>query len=420
MARKATGQVLERKRKTATVFALRFRAYGQRQYLTLGSTADGWSRPRAEEELENVLADVRRGIWQPPAPEPDAGAPAVEPTFHEFATDWFEARRPELRPNTIAAYEYELTHHLLPFFAGHRLSEITIAEVDRYRAAKVREREVGGRRLSNEMINKTLTRLAQILEVAVEYGHLDRNPAAGKRRRLKVSRPQRSYLDRAEQIAALLAGAEDLDRDGRGGNWRRPLLATLVFAGLRIGELCALRWRDVDLAGGRMRVGQSKTDAGVRDVELLPALRDELLALRVVAPDDPDAFVFGTSTGGCQNPSNVRTRTLARSIEKANARLEADELAPLPERITPHSLRRTFASLLFALGRSAPDVMEQLGHTDPKLTLRVYARAMRRDRDDAAALRSLAGIDGNVAGRAPIRGSALQRPAPGRPAGVTV
>lgn len=408
MARKPTGQVLERDRKGGTMFALRFRAYGHRQYRTLGCTADGWTRQRAEVELENVLADVRRGIWQPPAPDPEPAAPPIVPTFHEFATDWFEARRPELRPNTVAAYEYELTHHLLPFFAGHRLCEITIAEVDRYRAAKVREREAG-RRLSNEMVNKTLTRLAQILEVAVEYGHIDRNPAAGKRRRLKVSRPQRSYLDRAEQIDALLVGAADLDRNGRGGDWRRPLLTTLVFAGLRIGELCTLRWRDVDLAGGRIRVGEAKTDAGVREVELLPVLRDELVRLRMVAADDPERFVFATSTGGCQNPSNVRTRTLARSIELANARLERDGLAQLPERITPHSLRRTFASLLFALGRTAPDVMEQLGHTDPKLTLRVYARAMRRDVDDAAALRSLAGLEW-----APVGTSALQDPSAAR------
>jgi hypothetical protein len=89
---------------------------------------------------------------------------------------------------------------LLPFFAKHRLSDITVEEVDRYRRAKVREREqlavsprhidvtdkrgrrvrVRVRPLSNAIINKTLTRLAQILEEAVEYGYIDRNPARGR------------------------------------------------------------------------------------------------------------------------------------------------------------------------------------------------------------------------------------------------
>jgi len=68
-----------------------------------------------------------------------------------------------------------------------------------------------------------------------------------------------------------------------------------------------------------------------------------------------------------------------------------DELPPLPERLTPHSLRRTFASLLYALGRTPPEVMQQLGHTDPKLALRIYAKAMRRDAGEVEKLRVLAG-----------------------------
>jgi integrase len=52
----------------------------------------------------------------------------------------------------------------------------------------------------------------------------------------------------------------------------------------------------------------------------------------------------------------------------------------LPDRLTPHSLRRTFASLLFALDETPPYVMEQMGHTTPNLTLAIYPRQMdRRD-----------------------------------------
>jgi len=65
MARQATGAVLEREGKRGRTYALRFRAYGRREYLTLGGTDDGWTRARAELELENVLADVRRGLGEP-------------------------------------------------------------------------------------------------------------------------------------------------------------------------------------------------------------------------------------------------------------------------------------------------------------------------------------------------------------------
>jgi integrase len=186
MAREASGQILERNGKQGTTYAARVRAYGERHYLTLGNTHDGYTRRRAETELQNVLVDIRRGIWQPPQPAP---TPAQDPTFHEFASQWFEARRHEVSTRSAEAYSWALTRHLLPFFKDHRLTQITIAEVDRYRTGKVRERERAktGGALSNRSINDTLGLLAQVLETAVEYGHIQFNPARGRQRRLKAA-----------------------------------------------------------------------------------------------------------------------------------------------------------------------------------------------------------------------------------------
>ncbi|HLM26759.1 MAG TPA: site-specific integrase [Thermoleophilaceae bacterium] len=316
MARKATGAVVERQGTKAKAFALRFRAYGKREYLTLGTDAEGWTQARAEEELENVLADVRRGVWQPPSRQPVE--PAPDPSFHEFASEWFDRHRQELRPRSREDYAWALSHHLLPFFAGHRLSEITVAEVDRYRARKLREGT-----LAPNTLNKTLTRLAQVLEVAVEYGYLTANPARGRRRRAKSSTPQRTWLE-PEQVKPLLEGASI--RGQRGGKTTpaprmRALVATGVCAGLRVGELLALRWGEVDLASGRITVRAAKTDAGQRVVDLWPELREELFAwkskARHVGHDD---YVFATSTGKPDSRSNVG-RALRRAVERANEEL---------------------------------------------------------------------------------------------------
>jgi integrase len=83
---------------------------------------------------------------------------------------------------------------------------------------------------------------------------------------------------------------------------------------------------------------------------------------------------------------------LRATIERANANLTTRELPPLPERITPHSLRRTFASILYAIGEDPGVVMDEMGHTDPGLALRVYRQAMRRGEGDKASLRVL--VDG--------------------------
>src|SRR4051794_27544719 len=185
MPRTSTGAVLERKTKRGRVFALRFTAYGHREYVTLGTAADGWTRKTAAAELDRIMAAVKLGIWQSPRqPEVEEDRREV-PTFHVFASQWFAARRGELRQSTRLAYEWELTHHLLPLFAEYRLDQIDVALVDRYRHAKVAEE-----RLSPSSINKILGRLAQILEVAVEYDHIARNPARGRNRRLKAPRPR--------------------------------------------------------------------------------------------------------------------------------------------------------------------------------------------------------------------------------------
>jgi integrase len=81
------------------------------------------------------------------------------------------------------------------------------------------------------------------------------------------------------------------------------------------------------------------------------------------------------------------------ACERANQRLDEAEGSHLPEPVTHHYLRRTFASLVFAVGWTPPEVMEALGHIDGRLALNLYARSMRRDAADVAALRCLVGVD---------------------------
>jgi integrase len=260
---------------------------------------------------------------------------------------------------------------------------------DAYTDKHGRIRKRTRRALSVTSINKTITRLGQILEVAVEYGLIGANPAKGRRRRLKPQKPAPVWLDRAEHIEALLDAASELDhhgkakggRDQKGGLvYRRALLSTLVFSGLRIGELTALRWRDVDLADGRLTVRASKTDAGMRQVDLLPALRDELAAYKAQATSTgPNAFVFTTEAGSELIQGNIRRRVLDKAVATANEKLTEAGEVPLPEGLTPHKLRHTFASILVALGVDPGSVMDQIGHTDPGFTLRVYRHGMRRD-----------------------------------------
>jgi integrase len=141
---------------------------------------------------------------------------------------------------------------------------------------------------------------------AQEYGHIGSNPARGRRRRLKVAKPRRTWLELDEVRSLLDAAATD----------HRPLLATMILAGLRAGEACGLRWRDVELARAKLAVQKAKTDAGRRVVDLSPSLLEELKLHRARARDDAaDAPVFPTRRG------TVRDRTTsARASSKARSR----------------------------------------------------------------------------------------------------
>jgi integrase len=80
---------------------------------------------------------------------------------------------------------------------------------------------------------------------------------------------------------------------------------------------------------------------------------------------------------------------LDKAIAGADKTLAKADEAPLPDGLTPHKLRHTFASILVALGVDPGSVMDQLGHADPAFTLRIYRHGMRRDPTAKQRLRAL-------------------------------
>ena len=232
--------------------------------------------------------------------------------------------------------------------------------------------------LSNESINKTLVLLTNILDSAVERGALDTNPARGKRRRLKASRPTRRVLE-PDELAEVLATATDMDRSIRRDRQigRRPMIAVMAKAGLRVTELCQLRWRNVDVHHERLIIESAKTEAGRREVELTLDVVDELNSWRAECGDvHLDRFVFATASGKPRNKDNVRT-ILGRVVDRVNDDRERRQVISLPP-VTPHTLRRTYISLMLEAGAPLHYVMSQVGHKDSKTTLEIYAHVQNR------------------------------------------
>ena len=108
---------------------------------------------------------------------------------------------------------------------------------------------------------------------------------------------------------------------------------------------------------------------------LVPALRERIFEHRVNNPSGPAEPAFPTRNGTAQRPDNVRSRILAPVHVRANELLAADGRLPIAH-MTPHTLRRTFASILAATNVPPRRAMYLLGHTDAKLTLSVYQQVL--------------------------------------------
>jgi integrase len=448
-------------------FELRFWAGDKRESITLHERpgcecgcGGGWDERAARRELSNVLARVRVGVWQREVEQPRAAAqkPKEAPTFHEYASQWLQRRvdgvlgdRP-LSDNTRNDYLWRLRVHLLPFFGAHRLDEIDRELCLEFKAQKMREsrdlraaiaagadlRDERNRRrypLGPSSLRKLISLLVAILDDAIEDGHIERNPARNKRMRVRVPKPQRTYLE-LDELHALMeaAAAQDpatgrvrplpgagetahkvaemltlgMSQDAIAGalgrtkatiNWharrmsvvgapyasRAFIVRVLGYSGVRNSELCDLRIGNVrlhDRGRARFHIPDAKTETGIREVVMSPDLADAFVThldrmRRAGRSTGPDDYVVQNLRGG-----RISRQRIAEIIREAAALAsetrEQQGLPPLP-RTTPHTLRRTYISIALPANKfDVKWVMGQVGHADSKMTMDVYAHLQQR------------------------------------------
>ena len=160
-----------------------------------------------------------------------------------------------------------------------------------------------------------------------------------------------------------------------------------MLLGPRVAELCGLLGHDADLAAPARADSReiTKTDAGERVIPMLPAVRERLIDHRARRPSGPREPVFSTRSGRPNTPNNVLHTVLEPVHARANDLLEAQGLPPIAH-LTPHTLRRTFASILGVCRVDTRRAVALMGHTDPRMTLGVYAQLLKLGLGDVAAL----------------------------------
>jgi integrase len=372
---------------------------GRPHKLTLGTNHEGWNDERAEVELDKIGAQIRRGTWAPPAQTSPVSVPADEPageappeTIHVTLSRWWQSKRKEIAPNTRNDYEWRLGL-LLRFRPETPTAEIDEQWVDALRdwlADQPARNRKSGQKLSPVSVNKPLGVLAQALDLAVDHKKAPYNPARGKRRKMKVRKRKGAFLE-PDMVRDLIETAGEWEQELRKRRradqcfGRRSLVTALCLCGPRISELVAADGGDFDLGEGLWRIPDSKTPAGVRLVEATDFAASEIRAHvarkkedgRPAGAGDP---MWVSSNGTRLGAENVR-RMLRALVKRTNKKREAGGKMLLPH-VTPHTLRRTFASMCFWAKRELPWVMNQIGHEDSRMTVEVYASASKRKRVD--------------------------------------
>lgn len=268
-------------------------------------------------------------------------------TFREFAGRWFTTYVvPNNKPSEQRSKEISLRLHLLPEFGKLSLDEITPERIEAFKARKQREG------LAPKTVNNLLATLGRSLTIAEEWGVVSRRPRI---RLLRVPPQPFRYLP-AEQGSVLLAAIDE-------PLWH-DLVLTAMRTGLRLGELRALGWNDVDLARTTIHVNrsyvrgqyESPKSNKVRRVPISQELK-ACLARRKQRTAGPLVF---TAPGQDHPLGEHRMRlALARYCKRAGV-----------PRVSWHDLRHSFASQLVASGASIRAVQELLGHSDLRVTLR--------------------------------------------------
>lgn len=368
--------------------------------------------------LDMKRADLERGIATDDT--------AARRRLQDWWPGYLLSIKSRLRPSTVASYEQAWRLRVEPEFGGLEVRAIRPGMIDDWHL-----------RLATEGVASTKIRqasgvLKRLLDRVVRDGALLSSPYRVKVEPLPpLPKKDHPVLEPTEvfELAGAMPNAEDA-----------LMTKTLMYMGLRVGEVMALQRRDVNAKAGTMTIRRSlgedgkghlvlsETKTGRERTLVMPAAFAKELSTHLSAQlkdsgplPTKDALVFPNRSGGFRRYSTFRRDTWDKAVARVNAKRIEDEQqaakkAGRPVRAitklecTPHDLRATCASLLIDAGASVRDVADYLGHADITTTLGIYTRVRPgRDSDVASRMDRLVSSSVGAANKKPTRRAAGTR-----------
>jgi integrase len=329
----ASASITARTTKSGRRFVVRYRLGGRAYPVEHGGSFPTMREARARRDL--IAGEIAVGRNPRLVLDGLRQAPPAAKTFRVWAEEYRESRV-DVAAETRRGIKVR-TARLLPL----------IGDLD---PARLTPSTVTGLIATLELKPSSMRRYVETLASVLDYAGVDPNPARDNRVRL----PREEHTEIEPPSAATVARivTHSLPR------WRLAL-RTLAETGLRVGELHALEWRDVDEHGSRFRIRSGKTAAARRWVAVPEPLMAEIGGL--IPPDDrtSERRVFPGAT-----PPTIKN-VMRRACQSAGLSL-----------YSPHDLRHRYASVQIARGVPVTIVAAQIGHTRKSMTLDTYSHVL--------------------------------------------
>lgn len=300
----------------------------------------------------------------------------------EFWIDNF--KKLNLKPKTLEVYKQVINCHVVPNLGHITLKNLTTMHLQRL----VNEKFQGG--LSTGSIRKMHNIISSSLDQALQNDMIPKNPAKSVKLPTHTQKAIK-YFSEGEQKRFFEAARRDE---------LYPLFALAAHSGLRLGELLALNWGDIDFKNGTVSVTKDaitvedfenksgkknitiiqdtpKTRSSIRKVPLTETATQVLKAHK---QNFNNILVFCTRNGSILNSSNVR-RSFQRILDAAGI-----------EKCNFHTLRHTFVTRLFEKGISPKIISEYIGHSKVGHTLDIYTHCSQMIKADAIKVLDLCGL----------------------------
>jgi integrase len=359
---------------------------------------DARTQREARAEWDELRGKARRG----------EALPRRNVKLRDIEPQWWDQKRRKLATGTEKQYRSYLDLVHLPLFGNRRLAEIDADAISRLdhglaeRGLNYVDRSRPVRPLSRSQVNNYMKPLRALLAYAVRHKKgITGNPFNDLTEDDRADDDSERFVYEwsDEEIAKVIAKAEELDRRPEAKREYAPLIRAAIETGQRLGELLGSDWSDL-LGGGVWKVERQwtkhgeltapKTKNGVRRIPLTPEFERYMKAYRLRSrfSQDGDPVFAARGRGGSEKGGG--TRLSHRNVQR-RAWEPIRKARGLPEKVTFHQLRHAFASRAKARGVTLEDLSMVMGHSSIDVTAKVYVHLYGREQAEERFRQAMSG-----------------------------